>query len=594
MAARSQEWLSHETPGGLVAAMWRYCREDRALLVLAYAVCLLMNLGKLSLPLLVGVMINIIQVYGAAGLERCRPIFLCLLGVLAFLWIVRVPTKLAQFRIARTAQRNMIIALSRRLFAAPLVWHEARHSGDTASRMGQSSGAVFGFAIGQFGHVEALMMMIGPIIALYVLSPLICLCALGGYAIIAAICVGVDFHQRSFWVRESDAHRVFGTALVDTFRNIMTIYASRRQRKAAGFLEGKLQIVFAAVKKNVVMTEWKWSGIEMVTTAFGLGLMVVYILQYANAEAFSGKVELGNVYMVQAYVQGGMGALLTVVGNITAFMRQRTDFGTAAPIFAIQVEPASDAKLPSDWGELALEDLSYAHVSSNGPVRAVDAVDLTLHRGRHYALVGLNGSGKTTLLKLLSGLLRPDTGALRIDGAQADFSALRNSATLAPQQPELLNGTIQDNLFLDPTDAGGVEHARQATVLDLLISPLGVDLNFEVHEGGANWSGGQRQRIALARGLISALDSEIVLVDEPTSSIDTRDERLIIDYLRQQFRDRTLIASLHNLELINRFDAVIVIDGGRIIDIGPPDTVRRRCHYFSAVVSEEEATILTV
>lgn len=579
MSMQAEDRLIVKTPDGLLAAMWLYTQPVRLTLLASTVLALTSNVVKLSLPLLAGLMINVIQLDGAAGLAKCRPYFIGLLLAFAFIWTVRVPAKLAQFRLARTAQQNMFAALNRRLFAAPMAWHEARHSGDTASRMGQSTGALFSMTLALFGNVESLILMIGPIVAVFILSPQVCLYTLMGYAVIATICFGVDHYQRAFWIKESDAHRVFGTALVDFFRNIMAIYASRRERSVVGILQQKQKSVFSIVRTNLVITEFKWSGIEIISTALGLILMIVYISQFAT-KGQAGRVELGNVFMVQAYVAAGSGALLAVVGSVSTFMRQRTDFATAEPILAIPVIVASDQRLPMSWRELSLAGLSFSY---GGAAPALVDVDVTLQRGRRYALVGRNGSGKSTLLKILSGLLPPETATLRGDGEAVDFGALRNSATLVPQNPELLNGTLADNLFVEAAETWSDKSVAERRVLDLLIGPLGVGLGSDVVEGGANWSGGQRQRIAVARGLLSALDSQIVLVDEPTSSVDAIDERIILDKLGEMFADKCLVISLHNLELLNRFDEVIVLDRGRVIDVGPPSLVRQRCDYFRQV-----------
>lgn len=549
-------------PRGLLGAMWTYSRTTRPQLLASYVGTVVITAAKLSLPLFLGVMINAIQRGGVKALALCYPLFLLMIGVLLFVWLVRVPLKAAQFRVARSAQQNMVEDLHRRLLSAPLQWHEARHSGDTASRVGQSSGAVFTFSMGQFGHIESLVMMIVPLFVLFALSPLISGLTLVGFGLLAALCLGVDRYQRAHWIRESDARRIFDTARVDFFRNIMAIYASRREGSVFQILGDRLENSQAAARTNVLITEVKWSAVDAISTALGLSLLLVYILQ-RSAQAVGGDIQLGDLFIVQAYVQGGTMALLGVVGNISTVMRQRTDFATAAPILEAPLAGRTGAVLSSDWREITISDLSFTYPSGGGPVAALRDISLRLQRGRHYALVGANGSGKSTLLKLLAGLLEPDAGGYAIDGRQVEPGVLRNSATLAPQNPELLSGTLAENLFLSEADDTGVDKIVSELV-ELLISPLGVGLSSAVLEAGANWSGGQRQRIALARGLLAAADSSLVLIDEPTSSIDATAERVIISRVREIFKGRCLVAAVHNIELVKDFDEVIILSHGKL------------------------------
>jgi ATP-binding cassette subfamily B protein len=534
--------------------------------------------GKVAFPLLIGTIINQLQAHGTAGFDFARGSVILLLLLMVTVWIVRVPLKLLQFNIARRAQNKMVLDLNRRLFSAPLLWHECRHSGDTASRIGQSSGALFNFAMDSYLVAEFAIQIVGPILALLFLSPAVFVGALLAYAVVACISIAVDRYQMRFWAKESDSHRAFSTGLVDTFRNIMTAYATRRMRAFATFLEALLQDVSSASRANVRLSESKGAAIEVVSTVFGLGLMLLYM--YLETRSRNGRatyIALGNVFMVQMYVMSGMTALLALVGKASAMMRQRTDFDTSAPFFDIEPEAECAQSLPADWNEIAIEGVNLTYRGIDHETEALRSLDLRLERGRHYALVGANGSGKSTLLKVLAGLLRPDSGAICVDGGVGEFGALRNSASLLPQSPELLEGSLEHNVLIGLSDEDAVAELSHNKMIRELLERLGMPLETHVHEGGANWSGGQRQRIALARGVLFAIGSSIVVVDEPTSSIDSADELSIIRGLRAQFSSACLIVSVHNLELMREFDRVILLRDGAVVDVTAPALVKDHC-----------------
>jgi ABC-type multidrug transport system fused ATPase/permease subunit len=565
---------------GLFKAAWRYARDDRPRLFLAHVVAALVGTVKISFPILVGVSINGMQVGGVAQIDSVLPYVVVIGMLLVFLWAVRVPLKMLQFGIARRAQNRMISDLNRALFAAPLIWHENRHSGDTASRQQQASGAVYQLLLDHYSGVELVIQIIGPVIALSLLSPTVLLGALAGYAIVASISVWGDHIQLQFWTREADAHRAFGTAMVDAYRNILSVYATRRRDVITTILGSKLHDVFAISRRNVLFSESKGAAIEAISTSFNLGLAVLYIYLHAR-NGGAGQIAIGNVYMVQVYVMTGMTSTLGLVGVISTTMRHKADFMTAHPIYAIVPDPTCAESLPTHWTVAALRGLELRYPGGDEDCSALRSVDLTLRRGCHYALVGANGSGKSTLLKILGGLIRPDSGALMVDGVTAEFAVLRNSATLVPQHPELLEGTIGHNLLVEGTTEVIASRVAECEVVRSLLDQLDVTLDSRVQEDGVNWSGGQRQRIALARGILSAAQSSLVLIDEPTSSIDPADERNIVRGLRRKFDAACLLVSIHNLELVHEFDAVIVLDRGAVKDAGRPSLVYERCDYFA-------------
>jgi len=572
---------------GLFRGTCRYTRSDRLALLFSHFLAASTSALGVTFPLIIGMLMNEIQRNGVADLHALFPALLMLAGLLTFIWTVRVPLKLLQFGIARRAQNAMIADLNQRLFSAPLSWHEHRHSGDTASRVQQSSAALFNFSFGSYAVIEFIIQIVGPIIALALLSPPVLVGAVIGFVILGAISVGADKFHMPFWVREIDVNRRFNTVLVDGYRNVMTMYATRRRHAFAGFIGERLGEIYAIARKSVTISESKRAAIEVISTVFNLSLVVLYIyLEISGDGGSANHVALGNIYMVQAYVMSGTAAMLGLVAKVSEIMQQRADFSTSAPIYEAEPEPESDARIPDDWSTLDVRKLMLTYRGKDHATPALKSVDLTLQRGRHYALVGANGSGKSTLLKLLAGLLGPDDGELLVDGTALDFGALRHSATLIPQHPELLEGTLEHNLLIGASDGTVADAIAQSNVVSSLLDRLGVRLEYHVQEAGVNWSGGQRQRIALARGILSAIGSSIVLVDEPTSSIDPADERSIIDELRVEFEAACVVISVHNLELVRNFDAVIVLDNGVVQDAGSPEAVWQRCSYFEASDSD--------
>ena len=146
---------------------------------------------------------------------------------------------------------------------------------------------------------------------------------------------------------------------------------------------------------------------------------------------------------------------------------------------------------------------------------------------------------------------------------------LRPLATLIPQQAEMFDGTLGENLRLgEAASAERVAAAVHAAGADAVVEGLAQGLDTRVVEGGANWSGGQRQRLALARGVLAAEGTSLLLLDEPTSSLDPETEARVYQRLFTHFADATLVSSVHRLHLLDRFDEVILMRAGRIEAVG--------------------------
>ena len=227
-------------------------------------------------------------------------------------------------------------------------------------------------------------------------------------------------------------------------------------------------------------------------------------------------------------------------------------------------------------GRIGLADVGFAYPTPGGgaePGPAVlKAVTLKFEAGERVALLGRIGSGKSTVLRLLAGLYRPTAGHVEADGIdlrQIDPADFRARVGFVSQDPKLFSGTLRDNVLLDrpAADPARLGEVAQLTGLDRLVSTHPKGWELPVGEGGTLLSGGQRQLVALARCLVTR--PQILLMDEPTSSMDAQSEVAFLRQLKQACGSCTLVMVTHRpavLELVNR---VVVVDNGRIVMDGP-------------------------
>jgi ATP-binding cassette, subfamily B, bacterial len=221
-------------------------------------------------------------------------------------------------------------------------------------------------------------------------------------------------------------------------------------------------------------------------------------------------------------------------------------------------------------GEVRFEDVDFGYP---GRGRIVHGLNLTIRAGERVGLVGASGAGKSTLLTLLQRFYDPQSGRVLIDGqdiAHVTQSSLRSALAIVPQDVSMFNRTLLANLRYARPDAStedvfrAAEMARCRTFIEALPQGFGT----MVGDRGTMLSGGQRQRLAIARAMLK--DSPILLLDEATSALDSESERAVQDALERLMVGRTVIAIAHRLSTLQRFDRIVVMDHGRIVDDGSP------------------------
>ncbi|WP_354691141.1 cysteine/glutathione ABC transporter ATP-binding protein/permease CydC [Phytobacter sp. RSE-02] len=214
-----------------------------------------------------------------------------------------------------------------------------------------------------------------------------------------------------------------------------------------------------------------------------------------------------------------------------------------------------------------LQDISFSYPEQ--PQKALDGISLSIAAGEHVAVLGRTGCGKSTLLQLLTRAWDPQHGEVLLNGVpltQYGETALRASISMVPQRVHLFSATLRDNLLLAAPQA--TDEALAAvltrTGLEKLLDDSG--LNAWLGEGGRQLSGGELRRLAIARALLH--DAPLVLLDEPTEGLDAATESQILELLEEVMQEKTVLMVTHRLRGLSRFDQIIVMDNGQIIEQG--------------------------
>ncbi len=566
--------------------MWQHAAGARGWLLLAFCLLVGSQLVKLAVPWLAARAIDTLQANGARGnLGAALPWVAAILATLAASWALHGPARVLERSVAVRVRRALADALYERLARTPLAWHEQHHPAALQHRMAKTSSALFEFTQNQFIYLQSAVNLIGPVLALTLLSAHAGAIALAGLVLVATVLFAFDRTLMRLAAQENAAERRYGTALLDCLANMSTVLSLGLSGSTRRTLARRIDAMNAPLARSIVLNEWKWCAVDLLTA----GLAWLLVATYAIEKGGAGALLIGGLFMVYQYAQQAGSVVGSLAANLQGFSRMRTDFAGAeliwsAPVRATRAESAGR----SDWQRVDVCDLHFERAPLPGCERhnGLRGVSLSLRRGERIALVGPSGCGKSTLLRVLAGLYEPQRGHVEFDGvASLGLRSLGEVATLIPQEAQIFEASVRENIAFDlPATAAEIAAATAISSFDSVLATLPAGLDTHVSQGGFNFSGGQRQRLCLARGVLAAASAHLLLLDEPTSALDPLTEALVFQRLDAAFADACIVASVHRMSLLAHFDRVVLMVGGEVVDQGSANDLLARQPLFAEMV----------
>ncbi|MEY4602319.1 MAG: hypothetical protein RL292_260 [Candidatus Parcubacteria bacterium] len=566
----------------LFGALWHYSVGNRRTVALFWLMFVLNEAVNIVVqPLLTAKILNSIQthqgvnegnlltLFGYLGLMLCATLFF---------WMLHGPGRILErsnaFKV-RIEYRKFLLGGVMNL---PLGWQAEHHSGDTIEKIKEGSSALFDFGSGTF-------------VILYSLTRLLVCFGILAYHSHLAVIVALSMMLVSAWIimrfdrvlipqyRDlSRAENKISESVTDATGNISTVIILRVEKVVFNAIVKKLEKPYDLFVTNIKLSEWKWF-----LTNFCCRIMVclslgVYFWQQSRSHAV---FEIGVYYLLLSYLEKVselFNRFCEMYGDVVIRRTRVMNAEVLSKDFK-KTTNFTNHVLPENWQKLEIRDLSFSYHGKDGDMH-LNNISLFLKRGERYAFVGESGSGKTTLLKLIRDLYHPQKLTLSVDGVviPGGFEGISRAIALIPQNPEIFATTILENITL------GVEYCLSfvlrftdmACFTDVLKSLPQEDndginhggFGCSIKEKGVNLSGGQQQRLALARGLLACHDKDLVLLDEPTSSLDTATEMDVYQNIFEGLAGKTIISSIHRLHLLPLFDKIYLFDKGKIIGEG--------------------------
>lgn len=364
------------------------------------------------------------------------------------------------------------------------------------------------------------------------------------------------------------------SVLVETLNGLETVQATgsgrlmRRRFEEASDAQSDLGLKSRMLSQFAINSAASVQQLAQIATIF----YGVFLIQ-------AGTITMGA--MIAAVILGGR--TLAPLSQLASAMSRANGAREAYRSLSTVMNPAPGEveenrprlSRPHLTGMIELKGVSYTFPGANSPI--LRDLSLKIPAGQKVAIVGRMGSGKSTVSRLIAGLIEPNEGAILIDGVdlrQIDKSDARRNIGVMLQETWLFSGTVKENLqmgFYEYDDAHILNIARVSGVDDFVAShPQGYDM--QLRERGEGLSGGQRQSINLARALLH--DPNVLILDEPTSSMDTATEKMVIGRIKDWAGDRTLVMVTHRNTLLELADRVLVIDQGVVVADTTPEKLK--------------------
>ncbi len=568
--------------------MWRHSRGHRRG-VIVYLVLSVLAIGvQLLTPLVMAELMNNLQrLSGSALAVETKRLLLQYVALGFLFWFLHGPSRVLEVGIAFKVKHAFQDWMMKRVTSMPMSWHKDHHSGSIIDGIARAVYAMGEFCEGGFELLQMATRFLGCIALLTWFAPGIGLGMLVIAVLVALVIMMFDRYLVPKYEALNLAYTKVAAAIQDYLTNISTVSSLRLEDRVANEISHRTMANYALYRGNNTVNELKWFATSRLIDVAQAGFLLYLILSVPKG------AEIGSVYAVSEYLKLLGEVFLTFTwkyGRVVSQSIRVRGVQYVEQDYDRLVGQTATAVLPDDWSELEIQGLRFhfdspdrsdSSPSKEVPSRAaVDIESVKLRRGVRYAVVGESGGGKSTFLSLLRGLNQPaEQPTVTCDGEVLPYGLhhINHHTTLIPQHPEIFSDSIRFNVTVGiPCSDDRVLEALRLARLDKVLQRLPNGLETNIAEKGVNLSGGERQRLALARGIFfeAEIHSALVLLDEPTSSVDIANEQQIYQNLLDQFSDRCVLSALHKFHLLPLFDEVLVFEEGRLTHAGPADRYR--------------------
>jgi ATP-binding cassette subfamily B protein len=551
---------------GVLSFLKRYS----GLVTLAIALLLLNLALEMTLPRISGDAINRLRAAIATGTPY-RPWDLAglFVGVAFLRFLGGLIVGRIRNRVVQSTLKDLRVAYFDAVQRLSFAYHDKTNTGELISR---GTGDIsrlqeFLFACLFLGIDITVAMSVTVVIISWI-------CPIAGLATILTLgpTIGLIIHYarqlHPQWRKVHDLHGEMTTVIQENIAGVRVVKAFARESDEVSKFRARRDIFMTTVFTTV--NYWA-SRVPMAQFVFGLSMPLV--LWLAGREVIAGTLPVGNLAMIVLYLMG-IGNRMNPVGQFVNIIQNAS--ASSERVMEVLEEPlkihGGTQRMTREGGAtVSFESVSFRYPS--GDETMLQDITFEAKSGQTVAVVGATGAGKSTLIHLIPRFYDPTGGVVRIDGVDVRefvLDDLRHAVGMIFQETVLFTATVSDNIAYGRPEATPqqIEAAARAAHAHEFVSQLVNGYDTVVGERGVSLSGGQKQRLAIARAFL--LDPRILILDDATSSLDSKTERLIQEDMRRVCLGRTAFVIAHRLTTVRHADQVIVLRNGRIVERGTP------------------------
>ena len=568
-----------------------YMMVHRKRIVLLFLVLAAEAVSDLLPPLIVRSIIDDVLTPGS-NLDLLWWLVAGLLAVNIVGWVTWVSRKWLSSRIGLRAIEELRADLYRSLQYLPLRFYDKRKVGTLISRMSNDADLVEEYLLFDLPYIlNNALMVVGILGLLFYMNWELTLLVL---LPVPPIVIGSSLiwnRMESYWQRWSAKWGRLSSHLNESIRGIRVVKAFAQERREGQRFDRRNEDLRAVS----VSAERVWVVFFMITNFF-MSFGVFFVWYFGGRQILGGTLELGELVAFITYLWM-LYQPLKWFGEFYGFMMRA--YAGAERIFEVidtRTEPFGDPDalpMPSLEGRVRFDGLSFGYDTGK---RVLKNIDFDVEPGEMIGLVGKSGAGKSTLINMICRFYDATRGSLMVDGVDIrdmKLEDLRGQIGLVAQQSFLFNGTIAENIAYGKPGAAFAEILRASRAANahefIIAKPDGYDM--VVGEQGDKLSGGEKQRISIARAILH--DPRILILDEATSSLDSQTEGKIQQAIARLVEGRTTFAIAHRLSTLRSADRLVVLDDGKVAEMGThAELMERQGFFYNLVRTQQETTAI--
>ncbi len=583
---------------GSLKRLLGYLKPYKYILIIVFFMSVLSTLFNILSPRVMGLITNKLvegiklKLQGVVGstvdFDYITKVLLLLGGLYIFSAFFQYIQHYMMAGIAQKMVYDLRKEVNEKLSRLPLRYFDSNTTGDILSRVINDVDTISNTlqqSITQL--ISAIVTLVGIFIMMLLISPTITLVTLITIPLSILLTKNIAKHSQGYFIAQANS-------LGELNGHIEEMYTGHTIVKAYGHEKRAIE-KFSIINEKLYDSSWKAqfiSGIIMPLMHLINNIGYIFVAVFGGIFVVNGKISVGDV---QAFIQYARQFTQPIVQTAEIANVIQSTIASAERVFELLDEeeessdPVNPVKIENPKGEVIFENVDFGYEKDE---LLIQGMDIDVKSGETVAIVGPTGAGKTTLVNLLMRFYEIDSGKITIDGVdtrEMTREDLRSIFGMVLQDTWLFNGTIMDNIAYGREDATEDEIYRAATLAqaDHFIRTLPEGYNTVLNEEASNISQGQKQLLTIARAILA--DPKILILDEATSSVDTRTEILIQKAMDHLMEGRTSFVIAHRLSTIKNADIILVMNEGKIIEKGTHDELMKDNGFYAELYNSQFA-----